>query len=126
MTLTTRLGSCGCVSFPFLFSCGCSILKFRSGSPVQLHRSFDGISLELLLEWTGLVVPCWCTVLVETSPCNLHEGTLRLVEYIFGSKERRRDFDHKAPSSNLRNVELKEFHSSDNPISTMTYLFGVV
>ena len=32
----------------------------------------------------------------------------------------------KASSSNLRSAELKEFHSSDNPILTMTDLFGVV
>ena len=37
-----------------------------------------------------------------------------------------KDGDVKAPSSNLRSVELKEFHSSDNPISTMTDLVGVV
>ena len=32
----------------------------------------------------------------------------------------------KASSSNLRSVELKEFHSLDNDISTITDHFGVV
>ena len=44
--------------------------------------------MEFLWEWAGLVVACWCLILVEPSSCNLHEGTLVLLDFskkfIFG------------------------------------------